>query len=96
VSERKSVNAINGRIGAIESWARLTKAERRRRTEAGRAGLLAKFEREADPEGRMSEAERIEAAESLRRAHMMRLSMQAKRARATKKKQDQKPTSSAK
>lgn len=81
MTERESVHSINGRIGALESWAPLTKAERRRRTEAGREGLLARFAREADPEGRLPEAERLRAAEDLRRAHMIRIAKASVKAR---------------
>lgn len=84
MSEGESVYAINGRIGALESWARLTKTQRTRRTEAPREGLLQKFAKEADPEGRMSEAERMAAAEKLWRAHMLRIAQASVRARASK------------
>lgn len=85
MTERESVHAVNGRIGALESWARLTGPERTRRTEAGRAGLLARFAREADPNNQMSESERMRAAEKLRRAHMIRLSQRSAAARARKR-----------
>lgn len=84
MTERESVHAINGRIGALESWARMDKPARRRRTEAGREGLLAKFAREADPEGRLSEEERLRAAEQLRRAYMIRLSKRSVQSRSGK------------
>lgn len=66
-------HSINGRIGALERWARTTKAERQRQAARAQAGLVARFEREADPEGRMSDADRIAAGERLRRAHMLRM-----------------------
>lgn len=91
MSEQESVYAINGRIGALESWARLTPAERTRRTEAGRNGLLEKFAREADPDGVMSDADRMRAAEQLRRAHMLRMVQ----AREAKKRKRQKSNSSS-
>jgi hypothetical protein len=69
----ESVHAVNGRIGALERWGRTTAAERAQQTEAARDGLAAKFEAQADPEGRMSEADRIAAGARLRSAHMRRL-----------------------
>jgi hypothetical protein len=98
VSDQESVHAINGRIGALESWARMPPAQRRRRTEAGRNGLLAKFEREADPDGVMDEADRLRAAESLLRAHMLRMVQirQAKRRKEREKREKSNSTSSAK
>ncbi|MFC6885323.1 MULTISPECIES: hypothetical protein [Actinomadura] len=84
MTERQSDHAIRGRIGAIESWAGLTPAERARRTEAGRNGLLAKFAEQADPEGRLSEADRMKAAEALRRAHMLRISRKSVAARKSR------------
>lgn len=69
----ESVHAVNGRIGALERWSRTTATERTQQTEAARVGALTKFEEQADPEGRMSEADRIAAGARLRRAHMQRL-----------------------
>lgn len=75
---------VNGRIGALTRWAKTTSTERTQQTEAARAGLLARFEREADPEGRMSEADRAEAGERLRRAHMTRMAKASAAARRRK------------
>jgi hypothetical protein len=46
---------------------------------------LAKFEREADPQGVLDPAERARRAEHLRRAHFTRLALASSRARAARK-----------
>jgi hypothetical protein len=80
-----SQHSINGRIGALESWAPLQDpAARARRTEKARAGLRARFEREADPDGVMPDHLRARAGEELYRAYMLRLSMAAARSRRLK------------
>lgn len=67
-----STNAA--RIAAHESWART--ADRTSRTAAARAGLFARFEREARERLGPGASDRqvAEAAESARRAHYARLS----------------------
>lgn len=77
-------HALNGRIGALRRWAKTTSAERTAQTEAARAGLAARFEREADPDGRMSEADRAAAGERLRRAHLLRAAQASAAARRKK------------
>lgn len=72
------------RIAAHTRWGKTP--DRTAATEAARRGLLAKFEREADPDGVMSPADRAAAAENLRRAHYLR--MAAARAAAAKKRRD--------
>lgn len=77
-----SQHAINGRIGIRTRLSRTTKADRERQAATGQAGLLARFEREVDPEGLMSEADRIQAALEARRAHMGRISKASAAARS--------------
>jgi hypothetical protein len=50
-------------------------------TAKARAAFLAKFEREADPEGVLPPEERRRRAESLRRAHFARLALASVKAR---------------
>jgi hypothetical protein len=50
-------------------------------TAKARAAFLAKFEREADPDGVLSPEERRRRAESLRRAHFARLALASVKAR---------------
>ena len=55
--------------------------DRSARTAPARAAMRARFEREADPGGLLSPAERAERGESLRKAHYLRLSLKAAQAR---------------
>jgi hypothetical protein len=57
----------------------------RETTAAARAGFLARFEREVDPDGRLERNERRRRAEHARRAYFARLSMAAAAARRTKR-----------
>lgn len=50
-----------------------------------RAGFLARFEREVDPDGVLSEAERAKRAEHARRAYFARLALKSARARRARK-----------
>jgi hypothetical protein len=68
-----STPAQRGRIGAHVSWART--ADRAARTEPGRKGFLARFEREVDPDGVLSEEERARRAEHARKAYMQKLAL---------------------
>jgi hypothetical protein len=52
---------------------RLSREDRAEMTRAATAGRLAKFERQVDPEGRLSLPERRYRAEQARRADMLRL-----------------------
>jgi len=55
------------------------------RTARARAAFLARFEREADPDGALDPAERARRAEHLRRAHFKRLALASSRARTARK-----------
>ncbi|MBL7487347.1 hypothetical protein I6A60_00435 [Frankia sp. AgB1.9] len=54
-------------------------------TEPARRGLMAKFERQVDPEGKLSPQERARRAESALKAHMARMSAAAAKARALRR-----------
>jgi hypothetical protein len=56
-----------------------------RTTALARAGFLARFEREVDPDLRLDPAERRRRAEHARRAYFIRLSLAAIAARRTKR-----------
>jgi|SRR5690625_2637604 len=71
--------ALAARIAAAERWGRTR--DRSAATEPARKGLRAKFEREADPDGTLSPAERERRVDDLMRAHMMRMSLKAKTSR---------------
>lgn len=78
-AERK----LAAQIAAHESWANTT--DRSKRTAKARAALMAKFEVQADPEGKLLPAERALRAEHLRKAHFQRLALaSAKSRRITK------------
>jgi hypothetical protein len=68
-----STPAQRGRIGAHVSWSRTI--DRAARTEPGRKGFLARFEREVDPDGVLPEGERARRAEHARRAYMQKLAL---------------------
>lgn len=70
---------LRAQIAANARWSREDPTANAAR---GQAGLLARFEREVDPDGVLSPDERTRRAENARRAHMLRLSFQSSRARA--------------
>ncbi|MFI5729159.1 hypothetical protein ACIA49_03495 [Kribbella sp. NPDC051587] len=71
--------SIHHQIAAHESWAKTT--DRAARTRAARQGLEAKFEREADPDGVMSPADRAKAVANARSAYYLRLARSSAEAR---------------
>lgn len=71
--------SLSARIAIAERWGRT--ADRTAATEPARAALRARFEAEADPDGVLTDAERRDRAEHLMRAHMLRMSLAATRAR---------------
>lgn len=75
--------SIAASIGAHESWART--ADRAARTAPARAASLARFERQADPDGNLPPGERQRRAESLLQAHMARMRLASAKARAERK-----------
>lgn len=75
--------ALRARIAAHTSWA-ATK-NRTARTEPARRAALARYEDQVDPDRTMSEKDRRLAAESARKAHMLRISMLGVEARARKR-----------
>ncbi|MGP4114158.1 hypothetical protein ACTWP5_25015 [Streptomyces sp. 4N509B] len=54
------------------------------RTLPARTAFLDKFEKQADPDGTLTPAERARRAEHLRKAHFQRLALASSRARAAK------------
>jgi len=54
-------------------------------TKAARRGFLARFEREVDPDGTLSPAERTKRAQAALKAHMARLALASSRARAKRR-----------
>lgn len=77
--EQRSARA---RLAALTRWSKEDPVATATR---GQRGLIARFEREVDPDGTLAPAERQRRAEAARRAHMLRLSLKsacARRARA--------------
>jgi hypothetical protein len=64
--------ALRARIAAAERWGRTS--DRSQATEPARRGLRAKYERMADPDGRLAPDERAILVDHLLRAHMLRMS----------------------
>jgi hypothetical protein len=76
--------ALAAQIAAAERWGRTN--DRSAATAPARAGLRAKFAREIDPEGRLDAAELERRVDSLMKAHMLRMSLAAVKARQAKRK----------
>jgi len=65
--------STRARIAACVRWAH--ESDRTAATAPARRGLMAKFEREVDPDGTLTPAERARRAGSLMDAHMARMRM---------------------
>lgn len=70
------------RIAAHESWAQTP--DRTARTAPARAAALDRFEREVDPDGVLSPAERAKRAEHARKAYFLRLALKSAQVRKAK------------
>lgn len=77
--EQRSMRA---RIAANARWSREDPGPN---TARARAGLLASFEREVDPDGILAPAERARRAECARKAHMIRMAFASSRARSARR-----------
>lgn len=66
----KEARRIRGKHAAHVRWAHCDPVQG---TEAMRAGLQAKFEREVDPEWTLTPRERARRAENVRKAHMLKM-----------------------
>ncbi|MEU8136039.1 hypothetical protein [Streptodolium elevatio] len=75
--------SLRARLGAHESWAKTR--DRSARTAPARRGLMARFEREVDPEGRLPAEQRAEMARHKYVAHFQRLSLMAAAGRRKKR-----------
>ena len=64
-------------IAALRRWARTGVEDRRTHTDAARAALNARFEREADPEGSLDPEERSRRAAALRKAWFIELGLRS-------------------
>src|SRR3954453_344720 len=75
--------SMRGRIGAFESWAKTE--DRSARTWPARKAAMDKFEREVDPEGKLTVQERAKCAEWARKAYIQRLALKSAAARQRRK-----------
>jgi len=82
-AKNPETRALVSRIGAHASWAATD--DRTKRTQPARDAMLLRFERQVDPDGRLSETERRERAEHARRAWLLSLSLKSAKARAARK-----------
>jgi hypothetical protein len=71
--------SLIARLASHESWARTTDPSAR--TEPARRALLARFEREVDPDGLLSAEERARRAGHARKAYFTRLALRSAQAR---------------
>lgn len=67
-------------IAANARWSRIT--DRKAAMEPAHRGLLQKFEREVDPTGLLSPAERARQAENARKAHYKRMALRSSQHRS--------------
>lgn len=74
--------SLVGKIAAHASWANTP--DRTARTAPARAALMEKFERQVDPDGVLSPAERAKRAESARKAYFLRLALKSADSRRRK------------
>ncbi len=69
---------IRARLGAYALHAQYDVQET---TRAGRAAFMARFEREVDPEGKLTADERARRAEAAKKAYFTRLALKSAKAR---------------
>ena len=81
--------AQRGRLGAHAAHSR---NDPRAMTSAARTAFLSSFERIADPDGVLPDAERLRRAEHLKKAHFLRLAMKSASARKARARRRGAPT----
>lgn len=72
--------SLRARIASNAGWA--VCPDRTAKAKNAQRGLLARFEREVDPDGVLPDDERLKRAQSARRAHMSRLAYEREKNRA--------------
>jgi hypothetical protein len=75
--------ALRARLAVHTSWANTS--DRAARTAPARQAALERFERQVDPDGFLSDAERARRAEQAMRAYMARLALRSAQARRRRK-----------
>ena len=81
-SPTNNQRGLVARIAAAERWGR--EQDRAAATLPARRGFRAKYARVADPDGVLQPDELERRIDSLMRAHMLRMSLAAKKSRATR------------
>lgn len=74
--------SLNARLAAHARW---SKSDPVSGTAAARKAFADRFDREVDPDGVLTPAERARRAQSARKAHFTRLALASSRARAARK-----------
>ena len=74
--------SLRASVAANARWARTSREEA---SAAARKGQRARFEREVDPEGVLSPAERAARADNALTAHMRRMALRSAKARRARK-----------
>lgn len=77
--DKEAAYRRRGQYAAQMKWAHCD--DRVAATEAARAGLETKFEREVDPDGTLSPQERFKRVQSRRKAHMLKMTTASLKAR---------------
>lgn len=75
--------SLIAKIASNASWAKTE--DRAARTAPARRAMLARFESEVDPEGKLPPADRAKRAESARKAHYQRMALKSAQVRRAKK-----------
>lgn len=73
---------LRAQIASHASWANTS--DRTARTDPARRGLMAKFEKEVDPDGSLPAEERAQRAEHLRLAHLKRCALRSAKVRSAR------------
>ena len=82
-----TTRVLAAQAAAAHRWGRSgTREDRANATKPARDGLRARFEREADPDDRLTPDERAARADQLMRAHMLSMSVKARAARSRARK----------
>lgn len=77
------MRSLRASIASHTSWAQTN--DRAARTAPARRAAMDRFEREVDPEGVLTPAERAKRAENARRAHFQRMAYKSAKARQRRK-----------
>jgi len=72
---------MRARIAAHTRWSRASAEDRKAQSDALRVGTIARFEREVDPDGTLTAAERQRRAHAAEQAHMARMALASSKAR---------------